>query len=140
MKFDIRLAKLEAMLDPGGLNLNRLTTDELLMAIWDVARAALATDTITPERRAELTRTVEGIEVGIRSQAALRAQPDYARHLEYVRGKRETYVPAVCGFDGQGNGMREYDGLHEPNIMARRAAILARPDVQALIADGGAAA
>ncbi len=76
---------------------------------------------------------VEEIEAGIRAQAAMRRRPEYAKHIARVQGARATYVPSVCGREGRANSGLEYEDLHRPKIMERRAAIFARPDVQALI-------
>jgi hypothetical protein len=58
-----------------------------------------------------------------RSRRAFARKPNYARDLAYVQGKRDVYVPAVCGCEGKANGQSEYEDLYRPNIMARRAAI-----------------
>jgi hypothetical protein len=127
-----RMERLEVRLDVGN-KLSRLTSDELQIRILDVCRAMIERGGETPEVMGGLSSRVDEIERGIRAQAAMRRQPDDAKHLAWVQGKRATYVPAVCGHSGEANSMNEYDDLHRPSIMERRLAILARPDLQALV-------
>lgn len=128
-----RMERLEGRLDVGN-TLSHLTLDELQIRMLDVCQGMLADNAADPDfDRAHVADLINEIETGIRAQAAMRRQPDYARHLAWVQGKRPIYVPAVCGRDGKANGMNEYADLFRPNIMERRAAIFARPDVQALI-------
>lgn len=139
MSVERRLAKLEAGIDPSGMGFHHMTDDELQMRLLDVSREILAGDDATLEERALATSSVARVEASIRAQAVQRRTPGYAKHLARVQGTRASYVPAVCDVYGNGNGMAEYGDLHRPRIMERRAAILARPDVQALLADVDAA-
>jgi hypothetical protein len=132
-----RLARMEVRMEMSN-NLRHLTMDEIQIRIWDICRegmSRLSGDPLPSELESfeYMAGLVAEIETGIRAQAELRRQPDYARHLAYAQGKRDVYVPAVCGCDGKANGYNEHEDLHRPNIMARRAEILARPDVQALV-------
>jgi hypothetical protein len=112
------------------------TNDELNIRLWDMARELLARPDATAEMRDQFRQVAERIEADIKAQAAQGASADYVRHLAWERAMwksrtgRDDYVPAVTG-------MGEYDDWDAPDIMARRAALRARPDVQGLI---GAAA
>jgi hypothetical protein len=119
-----------------------LTRDELSILSWQLARATQTCPGVREHERDKSRRRAEEIEADIIAQAAKVASPDYARHLERVRGcwkarrGRDDYVPAVTGAQ---NGMGEYDGLDFPDVMQRRAALRARPDIQQLIAGAGGA-
>lgn len=140
---DRRLQKLEAaMLPPGGARAIRaLTWDEMQVRLMELS-LKLANDPSFPQAdRDEAAARVAEIEEGIRHQARAHLQPDHARHLAYVAGDRGDYVPAVSG-DHIGDGVfadagwAEYEDLHKSRIMARRAALRARPDIARLIAEG----
>ena len=134
MSVERRLAKLEAASDPSGTGLAHLTDDEFTMYFLDVSRLIAADDTATAERRAAAAERVASIEAGIKAQAALRRSPGYDKHLAWVQGKLPSYTPAVfADMDGRANGMLEYADMARPRIMQRRAAILARPDIRAII-------
>ena len=134
MSVERRLAKLEAVADPSGTGLAHLSDDELALRLLDVCRSIAADDTATAAERAASAGRVATIEAGIKAQAALRHSPGYDKHLAWVQGQRPNYVPAVfADMDGRANGMLEYGDLHRPNIMERRGAILARPDIRSLI-------
>jgi hypothetical protein len=138
MNLNLRLSRVEASLRPQGADdLRHLTGDELSMRLWDVSRKLLASERLSEPDRSIISVEVGKIEAGIVAQARMRAEPSYARHLAIVQGSRPYYVPAICGLDGMANSMTEYHDLHTPDIMERRAAIFARPDVQALIARAG---
>jgi hypothetical protein len=112
-----------------------MTSDEIKIRILDLSRVIAADDTASAESRAFAAAQVALIEGGIKAQARDRREPSYAKHLAYMQGNRPYYVPAICGGeDGKSNSMAEYHDLFKPEIMERRAALLARPDVQALIA------
>ena len=138
MTVERRIAKLEAVTDIRNASLARLTWDEIQIRLLDLCRKASVATNIPPDERAHAAARVAKIEAGIKAQAKLRREPGYERHIAYVASGRPDYVPAVCGWDGVGNGMVEYGDLDRPEVMRRRAAILARPDVHALIAEGEA--
>ncbi len=135
MRPEIRLSKLEAILDVESMDLSWLTDDELKMELLDCSRSIAADLAAPAELREQMTQQVAEIEDGIRRQALACREPGYAEHLAQVAGTRfPDYVPCICG-DLTGNpGSLEYRDLDKPQIMERRAAILARPDVQALLA------
>ena len=129
-----RLAKLEAATDPSRTGLAHLTDDEIAVHLLDASRLIAADETATLEERAAAAGRVVTVEVGVRAQAALRRSPGYDAHLAHVARGRSDYVPAIfADMDGRANGMLEYSDLHRPNIMQRRAAILARPDIRAIV-------
>ena len=127
---DRRLAKLEATLLLGGpRSLRRLTTDELVTRILDLSRMIAMDPAVDPAKRAEAAARVADIEDGIREQAADRAGPRHAERLDWLKriGRVASgYVPALTP-------MGEGDSLDTPRLMARRAALWARPDVIALV-------
>ena len=112
------------------------TWDEIQIRLLDLCRKASVATNVSADDRAHAAARVAKIEAGIKAQAKLRREPGYERHIAYVASGRPDYGPAVCGWDGAANGMVEYDDLDRPGVMERRAAILARPDVHALIAEG----
>jgi hypothetical protein len=119
------------------------TYDELNIRIWDMARELVARPDIPAAERDEWRQLVERIEADIVAQAAQLASPHDERHLAWVRAMwksrtgKDDYVPAVTGAE---NGMGEYADWEAPNLMARRAALRARPDIQRLIAAAAARA
>jgi len=139
---DRRLQRLKAvMLPPAGADAIRaLPRDELQVRIMDLSRKMAADPDYPQADRDEAAARVARIEDGIRHQARAHLEPVYAKHLAYVSGGRPGYVPAVCaichdhGFVDAGRA--EYEDLHKPRIMARRAALRARPDIARLIAEG----
>jgi hypothetical protein len=133
---EARLARLEREI---GISADE-TYDELNIRLWDMVRELLARPDATAEMRDQSRQVAERIEADIKAQAAQVASADYATHLAWVRAMwksatgKDDYVPAVTGAE---NGMGEYEDWEAPNVMARRAALRARPDIQRLI---GAAA
>lgn len=136
MRPEVRLSKLEAILDVESMDLSWLTDDELEMELLDLSRAIAADPAMPAEDRERTAQQAADIEDGIRRQALARREPGYAERMAQVAGTRfPDYVPCICR-DLMGNpGSLEYHDLDKPQIMERRAAILARPDVQALLAD-----
>ena len=138
MTVERRIARLESSIDPSGSGLSHLTDDEVSIRLLDTARAFLACDDAPveyPELCAQAAATVAELEAGIVATAAHQCTPGYDKHIAWVQGDRadlRPYVPAVFG--------SEYDGLDRTRIMERRAALRARPDVQALIEQGKASA
>jgi hypothetical protein len=71
--------------------------------------------------------------------AAKQALPEYARHLDWCRScwrrrtGRDDYIPAITGAIYGGS---EYADWEAANIMERRAALRALPDIAALIRAG----
>lgn len=136
MRPEIRLSRLEAVVDVKGADLSRLTDDELKMEILDCSRSIAANPSAPAEVREQAAQHVAESEDGIRRQALARREPSYSEHLAKVAGSRfPDYVPCVCGDLTANPGSLEYQDLNKPQIMERRAAILARPDVQALLAE-----
>ena len=107
--------------------LRNLTDDELNVALLDAGHAVLANPELASMHE-QTGAAVREIEDAIRAHARRVRSPDYARHLEWVSIGYADYVPSLCG--------DEYDGLRHPKIMKRRAALRARADVRALIAEG----
>jgi hypothetical protein len=136
-----RVARLEG--EPGDgtvgdTDLAYLTDDELTIVLWISSRALAAHPEADDDRREEFKRKAENIEAGIIRQAARLASPDYGDFFEACRSNWKTktgkddYVPPVSVESG--------DTWDFPDIMQRRAALWARPDVQRLIGAAGAAA
>ena len=138
MTVERRIARLEASIDPAGSGLSHLTDDEVSIRLLDTARAFLACDAAPveyPELCAQAALTVAELEASIVAMAAHQCTPGYDKHIAWVQGDRADLRPYVLAVFGS-----EYDGLDRTRIMERRAALRARPDVQALIAQGIAAA
>lgn len=132
----VRLSLLEAVVDVEGADPSRLTRDELYMRLLDLSRSVVADPSTPAPAREEAERCIAEIEGGIRRQALARRAPGYKRHLAQIAGTRfPDYVPCVCGDPTVEAGMLEYHDLDKPRVMERRAAILARPDVQAVLAE-----
>lgn len=139
MRSEARLSKLEAIVDTESMDLSWMTSDEVTMELLDLSRALGADPAIPIEERERMTQQAADIEDGIQRQALARREPGYAEYLAQVAGTRfPDYVPCICGdlmgYPGSNPRSLEYCDLDKPRIMERRAAILARPDVQALLA------
>jgi hypothetical protein len=129
-KNDARIWRMEDQPAPKGLEL--FTWDELHILDWMLARAALTKPNLGKRERDKHRQDVESVETDIIAQAERIGSADYARHLAWCRkmwlGRtgQDDYVCAVTG--------SEYDGWEYTDIMQRRAALRARPDVQQVIA------
>ena len=131
-----KLTPLEAIVDVEETDSSRLTRDELYMRLLALSRRIVVDPSTPAAPREEAARYIAEIEGGIRRQALARCRPSYGRHLAQVAGGRfPDYVPCVCGDPTVDPGMLEYHDLDKPRVMERRAAILARPDIQALLAE-----
>jgi hypothetical protein len=135
-------ARLERLEDEaaGHDELDQLTYDELMILRWYLARDLVADPKTSPGERAARQRQIEDVEADIVAQAAQVASPDYARHLAWCRSLwksrtgRDDYVPAVTGAM---NGYGEYNDWDAPDLMQRRAALHALPEIQRLTGAGG---
>ena len=129
---ETRLARLEHDAADGG----ELTKDERNIEDWELARMVAEHAEMPAELREKCKRLADEIEADILAQAAQIARPGYARHLDWCRSMwrkrtgKDDYVPALTGAM---NGMGEYEDWDAPNVMQRRAALRARPDIQRLI-------
>ena len=106
-----------------------MTGDEMVIGRLVLLRRMVANPDRDQDSRAAAAAGVAEIEAGIRLQAARRSGPEHeARLAQIVSMGRDTisYVPALTP-DG------EHDSLDTPRLMARRAALWARPDIVALL-------
>jgi hypothetical protein len=140
LAFEARVARLEDGIS-GEDDLGRLTNDERNILLWQASRALAADPETSPGQRDACQQRIERIEADIVAQATQVASPDYAAHLEWCRSMwksrsgRDDYVPAVTGAN---NGYGEYLGWDLPDIMQRRAALHALPEIQRLTGADGA--
>ncbi len=132
-----RVARLEELAEPDRADpfgLAGLTYDELVVAHLDTCRAIAADSVSDDEERASAAKMVAEIESTIRAKAASahRYKDADTAGMQWRREWREhhgeDYVPPLTPC-GEGD-------LHEPRVMARRAALRARPEIQRLIAEG----
>jgi hypothetical protein len=136
-----RLDRLDDTAEPDD-ELGELTYDELMILRWYLARDLVADPKTPSGERAAGERQIEDVEADIVAQAAQVASADYARHLAWCRSMwksrtgRDDYVPAVTGAM---NGYGEYLDWDRPDIMQRRAALHALPEIQRLTGAGAAA-
>ena len=106
-----------------------MTGDELVGARLVLLRRMAANPDRDQDGRAAAAAGVAEIEAGIRLQAARWFGPEHEARLAQIASMgRDTvgYVPALTP-----NG--EHDSLDTPRLMARRAALWARPDIVALL-------
>jgi hypothetical protein len=137
---EARLEWLEGI--TAGDELAQLTYDELNILLWQAARSVAADPETSAGERDAFEQRSKDIEADIVAQARQVASPDYARHLAWCRSAwksrtgRDDYVPAVTGAE---NGHGEDHDLERPDIMLRRAALHALPEIQRLTGASGAA-
>ena len=106
-----------------------MTGDELVVARLVLLRRMAANPGLDQDCWAAAAAGVAEIEAGIRLQAASWVGPEQEARLARLTsmGRDPTsYVPAVTP-EG------EHDSLDTPRLMARRAALWARPDIVALL-------
>ena len=105
-----------------------MTGDELVVGRLDLLRGMAANPGLDQDCRIAAAAGVAEIEAGIRLQAARWSGPEHEAQVELVSTGRGpvSYMPALAP-DG------EQDSLETPRLMARRAALWARPDVVALV-------
>jgi len=141
LALEARLGRLEDNTS-GGDDLGQLTHDERTILQWQASRASAADPETSPGERDACAQRIEKIEADIVAQAVQVESPDYARHLAWCRSmwKSRTggddYVPAVTGAN---NGYGEYLDWDRPDIMQRRAALHALPEIRRLTGARGAA-
>ena len=106
-----------------------MTGDELVVGRLILLRRMAANPDLDQDCRVAAAAGVAEIEASIRLQAARWSGPEHkARLAQLTSMARDTisYVPALTP-DG------ESDSLDTPRLMARRAALWARPDIVALL-------
>ena len=127
-----RIAKLEGGRQTTSQN---LTFDELNVALLDCHRSIALAPEATAQQKTDAAASARAIESDIVAMAAKQRRPSYAVHLDYVgrelKARGVEYVPALTRADC---GMAEYDGWDAPDLMQRRAALRARPDIAELLA------
>lgn len=107
-----------------------MTCDEVAISLLELLRAMAGNPDRDQSSRVAAAAGVAKIEAGIRLQATYWSGLGYKARLAQVASMGRdtpTYVPAVT-LDG------EHDGPDTPRLMARRAALWARPEILALIA------
>ena len=106
-----------------------MTGDELVIARLVLLRRMAANPGLDQDCRVAAAAGVAEIEVCIWLQAARWSGPEHEARLAQIASMRRdtmSYVPALTP-DG------EHDSLDTPHLMARRAALWARPDIVALL-------
>lgn len=106
-----------------------MTGDELVVARLVLLRQIVTNPDRNQDSRIAAAAGVAEIEACIRLQAAHRDGPEHEARLAQLALKgynTVSYVPPLT-LDG------EHDSLDTPRLMARRAALWARPDIVALL-------
>ncbi len=120
--------------DPYGLV--GLTYDEHVVMLLDICREIVADPAVDPAERDQCDAEIAKIEDEIMAKwrGHLRTPADTSGMLwrrEWRGPQGEEYVEPLT-YCGEGD-------LHAPNVMQRRAALRARPDIQRLLADAACA-
>ena len=124
-----RLVRLEAR-HPRLGDPSLMSWDELQLAVLDRTRDLAGVDGADPQLLAEASEVTTRIEAELRAAVPVRSTAAYAASIAAraeawaARKGGEAYVPALLG--------REDEDLDRPNIMRRRRALWARPDIQAM--------